>query len=183
VSAEARGLAARHAAAVLRDALKLVPGTSVIEMLGGLRGDMHIILDPTRLEAAGIDLDMVISTLHDRTTTLALGSRRSDDGIMSVVIEGVEENEDSLASLAIVGTNGNRVLLGDVAELRRSPGTPDSYHLYADRETEPSDVVFLAIAKLPGTNAVSVVDGVLEAIDQTESRLPDDIRITVIQNE
>lgn len=78
--------------------------------------------------------------------------------------------------------DGKKILLGDIATIHSGPTEPRSFYRYATSNGE-KEAVFLAVAKLPGTNAVSVVANILEKIQEIEKTLPKNVSITVIQNE
>jgi multidrug efflux pump subunit AcrB len=123
----------------------------------------------------------VVNTIKDRVSRLAVGPREADGKTMTVLAQGVDDPE-SIAGIVLGGTTENRIYLRDVATIRRSPEAPSSYRLYADK-TVNANAAFLAIAKAKGSNASTVMDSALAAIEGAKRSLPKDILVVTIQNE
>lgn len=184
ISYENQNLAIRNAATVLRDAIKLVPNTSVIEVLGGFRWDVYITIDPAKLNALNLDLTTVLQTIQDQGMYMVAGKQQTNHtSTTTILLSGGANTKERLAKLPIGWTIGKRIFLEDIATIGFSPQTPSSYQEYANPKTKPTNAVFLAVAKAKWANAVTVVDAVLRAVEQTQKQLPKDIIITPIQNE
>lgn len=82
----------------------------------------------------------------------------------------------------IGGSAESPVYLRDVAKIVRGPSEPREFAFYSDKNgTYPS--AFLGVSKAKGSNAVTVVSNVVEAVREAEKTLPSDIKVDIVANE
>ncbi len=172
--------------------LKRVPGTRDIYTIGGPDRVVHVLLDPQRMAGHGIAVD-------DLRSALLAGNRSTDAG--AVVRENREipvqagtflASAEEVASLVVSVHQGAPVYLRDVAEVRHGPDQPEHYVWFGAGAAAAEKgigvqgefpAVTVAIAKKPGTNAVTIAEEVIERFEQLKGTfVPEGVNATVTRN-
>lgn len=175
----------RSIAVTIREELKQVPGTTVMDILGGYRSDISIELDRKKIEAASLDMAQVMQKISGSFAHGTLGNLGNDTRI-SVSIDTGLNSIDSVRDLLVEDRNGSKIYLRDIATIRNGPLDTTSYYSFASKESAFSgseNTVFFGIAKLKGTNSVVVMDSILEKLEEIKKTLPKNVVIHTIQNE
>jgi len=176
--------ALRRLAAEVDDAVKSIHNVAETTLIGGTRREVRIQFDPLLLASRNLTVSQLIPALQQ-------ANRQSHSGKVAVMNQeillqtGVFLQDSKEIGRIVVGVyGGSPVYLDEVATILDGPEEPDNYVLFgtADGHTEEAAVT-LSIAKRPGSNAVSVVDEVLEKVDSLKGTLiPADISVAVTRN-
>lgn len=189
--------------------IKKVPGTSAGFIVGGRPRELGIQIDPARLKAYGLTPLQVAKVVRSENRALPAG--RFDSRNQSFLVETgrfIRSRED-LETLVVGISEQRPVYLRQVAEVTDGPAEPTSYvwhglgaggageTLGVSREAKELDhtsdallltphefpAVTVAIAKQPGTNAVTVAEDVIrKAEDMKGATIPADVRVTVTRD-
>jgi len=196
----------RRIAAEVEREIKTIDNVSETTIIGGLRKQVKVLLDPIRLSAYHIDPLAVIKALtHSNTEMLAGRFSQSNYEVRLKVGEFIKGSED--AKRIVVGVfNGRPVYLGDVASVSEGPEEPSDYVFFAvgkgwekkenhgsgqfelvshfsPRPGELYPAVTIAVAKRKGANAIVVANQVLEKVELLRGRIiPKDVNVTVTRN-
>ncbi|ACL72824.1 acriflavin resistance protein [Thioalkalivibrio sulfidiphilus HL-EbGr7] len=165
-------------------AVKEVPDTAQGFVVGGRREELRIEVQPERLAAFGLAAPAIAEAVQSANTVRRVGSSERDGRVQAVHAGAFIRGASDLESL-VVGVSDNRpVYLGQVAEIRH--GLEEARDMVMDfRPAGQAGVpaVTLALAKKPGSNAVTVVDGVLQRVAQIQGqRIPDNVDVHVTRN-
>ncbi len=185
--------AIRRAAEELAARLDAVPDLSRSEVIGGLRREVRVELDPEALAGHGLSPLAVSRAVAGADASLPAGAFDRLDRRVAVgagpFVGGRKEVED-----LVVGADGDRpVHLHDVAHVTDGPEEPRSYVRIsfgpAAAAAEgaaagtPYPAVTVALSKKKGTNAVVVADEVVRrARDLAKDVLPSDVRLAVTRD-
>jgi len=166
------------------DELKRTEGVSKVEVVGGRRTNLNIVLNGNELAARNISLDEISSAINANnniyTTDVINGSDRNT--VLNIV--GNIENEEDLAKLVIKEQNGVTTRLRDIAEISYSEGQIDNYVLLRNRDSESKPVVHIALSKLKGKNATTVAEGIRENLEKMQSSIiPKDVSVYILKDE
>ncbi|MCA3438188.1 MAG: efflux RND transporter permease subunit [Rhodobacter sp.] len=116
--------AAREAEA-LADALRRVPGTSLVDLHGLPEEEVLVTLHPDRIAALGLTADAVSDTIRAADAKVQAGRLRGDETDLVLGITGEITSLDRLRAVVLREDAGGRVtLLGDVADITRGPRLP-----------------------------------------------------------
>ena len=173
-------LTLRRLAAQLDDAVKALPDVAETTLIGGVRRQLRVQVDPVKLASRGLTLD-------DLAAALRAANARSQDGELAtgnreILIEtGAYFRDANDAAGLVLGTWQSRpIYLRDVATVIDGPAEPTDYVLFGSRESGDEEAaVTLTIAKRPGANAVTVVNAVRHTVGQLRGvLLPADVAVT-----
>lgn len=165
----------------LKEEIKLVPNTTVIDIIWGYEDDISIKLNKSKIESYGLDIWQVIGIIKSSTIYKTVGNFEGDTKTSILLSSNLNSKKD-LEWLLIFNNAWAKIYLRDVASISSWPINIASYYTYSDKENT-SDAVFLGIAKMKWTNAVLVVEDVLKKVEEIQKTLPKNIWINVIQNE
>lgn len=116
--------AAREAEA-LADALRRVPGTSLVNLHGLPEEEVLVTLNPDRIAALGLTADAVSAAIRAADAKVQAGRLRGDDTDLVLGITGEITSLDRLRAVVLrADTAGPVTLLGDVADISRGPRQP-----------------------------------------------------------
>ena len=193
-------LTLRRLAAQLDDAVKALPDVAETTLIGGVRRQLRVQVDPVKLASRSLTLD-------DLAAALRAANARSQDGALAtanrdILIEtGAYFRDANDAAALVLGTWQSRpIFLRDVATVTDGPAEPSDYVLFgvgraasgassdqrvavnALHQAEEAAVT-LSVAKRPGTNAVTVVHAVQQTVDRLRGVLvPADVEVTVTRD-
>jgi multidrug efflux pump subunit AcrB len=160
--------AAREAEA-LADALRRVPGTSLVDLHGLPEEEVLVTLHPDRIAALGLTADAVSSAIRAADAKVQAGRLRGDDTDLVLGVTGEITSLDRLRAVVLREDAGGRVtLLGDVADITRGPREP-----LAEAALFRGQPAILISAKLSeGLQVDAWMAGIRAAVEAQASALP-----------
>ncbi len=173
-------LTLRRLAAQLDDAVKALPDVAETTLIGGVRRQLRVQVDPVKLASRQLTLD-------DLAAALRAANARSQDGALAtanrdVLIEtgGYFRDAGDVANLVLGAWQGRPIFLRDVAAVLDGPAETADYVLFGRPGSSGEEAaVTLSIAKRPGANAVTVVRAVEAAVARLRGvLLPEEVGVT-----
>jgi CzcA family heavy metal efflux pump len=162
----------------VRQRLLRVPGVANVAIWGEQLEQLHVQVDPNRLQGANVSLDKVMEVTADALDAGLL--RFSEGGFIGTggFIETANQQlgvrnvlpivtPADLAQVPIAVRDGKALRLGDVANL-----VTDHPPLIGDAVVNGGPGLLLIVDKFPWANAVDVTNGVNAALDQLRPGLP-----------
>ncbi len=163
----------------LVDRLSAVPGTAGAEVVGGLRREIRVHLDPQRLNAYGISPERVAAALRDENRQIFAGRVTVETREIIVRTMGEYENLDEIRGTAIAsGKNGALIYVRDVATVE------DSHEeLRVNTRFNGRPCVKVNVLKQAEANTVQVAAAVKAKLAALRPEIPDDIAFGVVENQ
>ena len=173
----------RRLAAELQDAVKQIPLVAETRVIGGLRRQIRVLLDPVRLASRGVTPAGIVPMLQQSNRQTRAGAITSENRTILIESGGFITSAAEAGQVVVGVYEGRPVYLRDVAEIVDGPEEPRSYVFQAERGQGIEPAVTLSVAKQPGANAVDVVQAVMRKVDEVRGRiLPGDVRVTVTRD-
>ena len=173
----------RRLAAELHDAVKQIPLVAETRVIGGLRRQIRVLLDPVRLASRGVTPAGIVPMLQQSNRQTRAGAITSENRTILIESGGFITSAAEAGQVVVGVYEGRPVYLRDVAEIVDGPEEPRSYVFQAERGQGIEPAVTLSVAKQPGANAVDVVHAVMRKVDEVRGRiLPGDVRVTVTRD-
>jgi len=163
---------------VFKRRLEQIDGVAQAAVAGGLEREIHVQVDPGRLEALGVTIDQVSLALAAANYSAPGGTIRRGRYRYALRALGEFQTVAEISETVVGrGDGGTIVLLRDVSEVEDG---------YADRETiaryDGRESVGLLIYKGAGANTVQVAERVEEVLGQLREEYPEiDLAIATSQ--
>jgi multidrug efflux pump subunit AcrB len=180
----------RRVAAQLHDQIKQVPNVSEVNIIGGLRRQIRVFLDPARLASRRVSADGLLESL--RLANRVDPSGRMVSGNREIVVESGEflRSAEDVGSVVVGLSGGRPVYLRDVARIEDGPEEPADYVLFGTGPRYEGDpvrglqpAVTLSVAKRKGTNAIDLAEAILHKVEGLKgSLIPRDVQVSVTRN-
>ncbi|MEA3292211.1 MAG: efflux RND transporter permease subunit [Pseudomonadota bacterium] len=166
--------------------LKRVPGTREVYTVGTPDQVVHVFLDAQKLAARGLSFEELRTALQAGNYSLERGGYVVENREIPVRAGDFLSSAEQVAELVVGLHGGKPVYLADVAEVRHRPYQPDLYVQHAEvraGQGQRHPAVTLAVAKQPGTNAVTIARQVIQRFEQLRGVvIPDGVEATVTRN-
>ncbi|HRV96878.1 MAG TPA: efflux RND transporter permease subunit, partial [Anaerolineae bacterium] len=140
----------------IMDKLREIAGVANLEVQGGERRALRIILDPTRMQDRGISPQEIEQAIDANNIHYTVGTIRNEEALQEVTVDGAL-SVDTLRNLYLKPD----VRLQDVAHVIDGYTEKTSYVRVSRRDQQGEPVVFLSIAKRKGESTVAIADSVL----------------------
>lgn len=162
--------------------LERIEGVARVDVRGGLKREIHVLLDAERLEALNLAPQTVVQALRQQNRNTPAGVvEQFDDNILLRSIGEAEKVEDFENVVVDVRTaadgSQNPIFLKDIARI-------------VDTYEEPNNIVRvngepgirLSVSKQSGSNTVAVADRVLGALDGINRDYAGKAKLTVLED-
>lgn len=158
--------------------LEQVDGIAQADVSGGRDKIVRVELSQNRLEAFGLTITGIASTLY--TENIELGGGSIGEGTKDYLIRtmGEYKSVDEIADTVVASLNGHDVKLSDLG--RVFLGYKDASSIV---RINGQPGVYVELTKQSGSNTVKAADGVYEKIEEIQKLLPKDVTLTIISDD
>lgn len=154
-----------------------VAGVGKVDMVGGLKREVSVELDPVRLDALGLGVNDVVAGIRSENTNTPLGRLTKGTSEYPMRIDGKPERADGYGSMAIAQRNGRPITLGEIA--RVVDGTEEKRKLAL---VNGLPAIGLDVYKQSGGNEVELVDTVRKTMFKVQKELPPGVTLTMVRD-
>jgi len=180
--------ALRRVAAEVEARVKRATDVAETKLIGGLRRQIRVRLDPSALAARGLGLAESLGAALAANHQATVGAFTAHDQDILVEAGGFFADAADVGSTVVGVYAGAPVHLRDVARIEDGAEDPAQYVLFGrggavTRTPSEEPAVTLSIAKRPGTNAIVVVGAVLAEVERlTGTVIPRDVEVATTRN-
>lgn len=155
--------------------LARVDGVGSVSIGGAPKREVHIYIDPLKLEAYHLSIESISSLVGAENRNIPGGTFDIGNETYALRVEGEFKDPKELASLVVGASNGAAVHLSDIARI------DDSLEERA-QETFTNGVrgAMIIIQKQSGANSVEISNRVKQILPQIQKNLPSDIKLDYI---
>ncbi len=164
--------------AVIRPALRGVPGVADVNTLGGKVHSFEVVPDAVKLAAVGLSSARLKAAIEANNRNDGAGRLGEGDEVLLVRSEGRVKTQDDLRAIVVASKDGRAIRLSDVA-LVRDGAVTRSGAVTKDGRGEAVEGLVLGLA---GANAQKVVEGVTKKLDELKASLPAGVQLQVFYN-
>ncbi|MDE7025180.1 MAG: efflux RND transporter permease subunit, partial [Paramuribaculum sp.] len=155
--------------------LARISGVGSVSISGAPKREIHIYVDPTRLEAYNLSIETISAIIAAENRNIPGGSFDIGSDTYSLRVQGEFASADQMRRIVIGSFNGKNVYLSDVATV------DDSLEERAQETFNDGEKgAMIVIQKQSGANSVEISSKVLEMLPQLQKRLPSDVTLDVI---
>jgi hydrophobic/amphiphilic exporter-1 (mainly G- bacteria), HAE1 family len=161
----------------VRRQLETILGVGTVDIIGGRKREIHVLMDPIALRADNLTAVDVMRTLQQQNLMTPGGNLETGPQSLTLRINGRVNSVEAIGQL-VIRSDENRILrLSDVAKVVDSEEAVESLARYDGQEA-----VVLSIVKQSGTNTIEVVDNIFKRIEQIKKSLPKGVELQVIRD-
>ncbi len=155
--------------------LARVDGVGSVSIAGAPKREIHVYLDPNRLEAYNLSVETIASLIGAENRNIPGGTFDIGSETYALRVQGEYKDPQELASLVVGASNGGVVHLSDVARI------DDSLEERA-QETYNNDVkgAMIIVQKQSGANSVEISNKIKKILPSIQKNLPSDIHLDYI---
>ena len=106
---------------VVKKRLENTRGVGSVALVGGIKREINVYLQPAAMEAFGVGVDAVMAAVRSENQDLPAGSLRSPEAERTVQINGRVQRPDELNQVIVARRGGNPVKLQQVAQVVDGP--------------------------------------------------------------
>ncbi|MBR4797371.1 MAG: efflux RND transporter permease subunit, partial [Spirochaetia bacterium] len=162
----------------IEDRLSQVEGVGDVSTYGGQVQAVQVELEQNRLDAYGITIASIKSSLSKQNMELGGGDIEGSTKEYLVRTTGEFKNVEEIAQAVVAVRGGTPIHLYDLGKVYM--GHKDKTSI-ASVNGEPG--VYVSIQRATGANIVQVADGLYKKIEELKDYLPEDINLIIIRDD
>ncbi len=155
--------------------LARVNGVGSVSISGAPKREIHIYVDPVRLEAYNLTIEQIASVVAAENRNIPGGAFDIGSDTYSLRVQGEFTSSDQMRDIVVGSRDGKNIFLRDVARI------DDSLEERA-QQTFNNGVkgAMIVIQKQSGANSVEISNKVLKMLPSLQKRLPSDVKLGII---
>ncbi len=155
--------------------LARINGVGSVSISGAPKREIHIYVDPIRLEAYGMSIEQIASIVAAENRNIPGGAFDIGSDTYSLRVQGEFASSDEMRDIVVGSRDGKNIFLRDVARI------DDSLEERA-QQTYNNGVkgAMIVIQKQSGANSVEISNKVLKMLPSLQKRLPSDVKLGII---
>ncbi len=155
--------------------LARVSGVGSVSISGAPKREIHIYVDPVRLEAYNLTVEQIGSIISSENRNIPGGTFDIGSDTYSLRVQGEFTSAEEMKNIVVGNYNGRSIYLSDVARVDDSleERTQQTF-------TNGHQGAMIIVQKQSGANSVEISNKVLEMIPDLQKRLPSDVKLGII---
>lgn len=162
----------------IKTRLENVPGVGEIQLVGGMRREIRVWVNPDRMRAYGLSVADVANALRQQNMEMPAGSVTEGANELTVRTLGRLVEPEQFNEIAVVSRGPYVVKLRDIGRAEDAVEEPTTA---ARLNGKPS--VTLVVSKQSGTNTVATAREVKYRVAELQAELAKDVKIEVIKDQ
>ena len=149
-----------------------IPGVARVDLVGGRTPEYHVIIDPLKLQAAGLSLQQVTDALTANNLISPVGMHEENYKFYLAVVDSRVKSIEDIENLSVAVSDNHPVRIKDFARVERGP-EPVFNIVTADGV----DAVLLNIRSQPDGSTLEIANALKGVLDQARTELPQDMKV------
>lgn len=165
--------------------LSSTPDLNAVELLGGRKRSIRVIVDPKRLERKGVTLTQVAQAIYLNDSLKLAGKDWGERTVYDVEVGGHYQTFEDIQNVAIGQRGGVIVKIKDVAQVLDTFEERIRESVLIEQEnnkTIVNNAVSLSFSKRKGTNVVVLSQQLIDRVNVYIKTLPPDIKMSIVRN-
>lgn len=151
-----------------------IEGVSSVDMIGGIEKEVQVIVNQDKLNGYGLSMNQISAALSRENVNIPSGSIKQGNIKLQLRTVGQFKSVEDIANLPITTANGAMIYLKDIATIKETEKTQETYALINGVEG-----ITYSLSKQSDSNVVKVTEAVKKAIDRLGQQHPD-LEITLL---
>ena len=150
-----------------------IPGVARVDLVGGRSPEYHILVDPVRLQSAGLSLSQVTDALDRNALVSSTGLHEENHMLYLAVVDGRVHSIPEIENFTVAAEEGHPVRVRDFARVERGPEPVSNLVVTADGR----EAVLLNIYGQPDSSTLDIAHDLRKEIAALKKELPADMRL------
>jgi HAE1 family hydrophobic/amphiphilic exporter-1 len=147
--------------------IERVPGVASLDIWGGLEREIHVNLEPDKIKALGLPLDLILNKIRSENVDVPAGTIERGNFEVLIRTPGVYTNLDEIRNTVVAIRDGVPIQIKEIATVE------DSWQkIRRIVRVNGKSGIRLSISKQSGKNTVEVAQAVLEEIERVQQDIP-----------
>jgi hydrophobe/amphiphile efflux-1 (HAE1) family protein len=156
----------------IANALKRADGVGALLILGKIKKQIQIELDPQKLEAYKLSLVQIVASIRAENINIPAGSMVVGYDDLAVTVPGEFVNIDEIGKTPIIAFGKKTIYISDVANIKE--GIREKHEV---ARLDGLSGVGIFVQKQAGANTLDVVNAIREQLEIVKPSLPADVTI------
>ena len=149
-----------------------LPGVAQARVTGGRPPEMHVLVQPEKLNAFNLPLNKVVDALRNSNLVSASGLVQENHHLYLTTVTGLPRDKSQIENTVVQVVNGTPVRVSDIAIVQ--PGEAPLYQIVT---ANGRPAVLVNLHQQPDANAVALADAVNREVEDIRKELPSDIEL------
>jgi CzcA family heavy metal efflux pump len=149
-----------------------IPGIARVDLVGGRTPEYHIVVDPLRLNAAGLTLDEVTEALVKNNLVASTGLHEENRLLYLAVVDGRVHSIPDIENFPVTVDGAHPVLVKDFARVVRGPEP-----VFNVVTAEGREAVLLMVYSQPDGSTLDIAKRLTADLAAVEKELPADMKL------
>ena len=164
--------------------LEDINGVSRVDVVGGRKEEVQVLVDPEKLASRGVGLGQLLGVIRAADVNAPFGSLTTDKFNYDLRLVGEVESISDVADIPVVIGSGEVVPLANLAEVKLTLEDQRSLSLISLNGGESTAAVTLQVRKKTGGNIVQIIDLIEKEIEEARGDiLPEEVQITTFADQ
>jgi HAE1 family hydrophobic/amphiphilic exporter-1 len=159
--------------------ISMVTGVAQVQVLGAQKYAVHVQMDPHTMASRKIGINEVENALKNWNVNLPTGLIDGPQRSFTLQTDGQLTSADAYRSLVVTYVKGSPVRLNELGRVVDSVEDDKTASWLYDHNGGQRAIV-LAVQRQPGTNTISVTDGIKRLLPLIKSEIPRSIQIRTL---
>lgn len=162
----------------IKPRLQTAHGVGEIDVLGGVKRQINVMLDANQMNALGVGINEVATAIKNFNQELPAGIVKNQEKEIVVQVKGRLQGVEDFRRLVVANRGGAPVYLEQIAKVEDGEAEKTSATL-----TDGQRTLSMTIIKSSGSNTLEVAQNVREQLAALGKSLPADIKVTTRQDQ
>ncbi len=149
-----------------------IRGVARVDIVGGRRPEYHVLVDPLRLQAAGLSLPDLTGALVKNNVIAPAGMMEENYHLYLTTVDGRVHSATDIENLVVAASADHPVRLRDVARVERGPEP-----VFTVVTAEGRNAVLLNVQSQPDGSTLDIANALKAQLQQLRRELPPDMKL------
>lgn len=163
--------------------LSSTPDLARVELLGGLKRSVRVIVDPARLKTHGVSLAFVAKALEANDSYMPVGKNWGKTEVFDIDVGGRYDSVEDIKNVSVGQRGGAIVKIKDVANVIDGAEERTRMSTLLSKEGNAEEnAVSVVFAKRKGTNVVTLAKELIERANSFSKGLPPNVKMSIVRD-
>jgi CzcA family heavy metal efflux pump len=149
-----------------------IPGVARVELTGGHTPEYHVVVDPLKLQAAGLGLQDVSDALAKNNLVAPAGMIEENYHLYLTTVDGRAHSPEDIGNVVIAVRSAHPICIRDVARVERGPAPA-----YTVITAQGRNAVLLNVQSQPDGSTMDIAKALQAKLQQLRQELPPDMHL------